>query len=165
MKRLLVLLSFLTPFIASAQTNFSGWDQFSSNRFGFTLKYPDTWDVNEVSNGEYAFKNPYEKLGEFRIIVEEKFDSISASNDLIRLQEENAGSSLSEVGDHQILIYKTMSVLNGVSVEIHHWVIRSGNTLFHCTYKFDSALRNATNLTDEMKMAYQAVESINFSNE
>lgn len=162
MKPTLLILFLLGPLFGMAQTNFPNWDQFRSDRFGFTMKYPDQWDVNEESSGVYSFKNPYERLGTFTIRMDDRGDSTNAISDLERIADDNKGGSLNTIGNRQVYMYKTMSVREGNTVEIHNWIFRHGNYLIYCSYSFDSALMHAPNLVDEMKLAYQTVESMNF---
>ncbi|HCS21516.1 MAG TPA: hypothetical protein DIW47_13315 [Bacteroidetes bacterium] len=160
-----LILSFLLFSASSvfAQTNFNSWHQFQSKPNGFIMKYPVSWEVNEESFGDYLFHNPYERLGVFRIRVDDRGDSATAEADLLKLKEENSGSSLNTLPDRKILMFKTMSIQNGVTMESHQWVICVDTRLYHCSYTFDNALRNAPNLVEEMKMAYQSVESLNFT--
>lgn len=163
MKKLLFLSLLLFGFAAQAQTNFNTWDQFKSSRFGFTMKYPDLWEVNEESNGHYTFHNPYERLGVFRILVDDRGDSATAFNALMRLDQENKGSGLTDLGDKKMVMYKSMVVQDNVQLEVHNWVILANNTLYQCSYTFDTTLRNAPNMVEEMKLAYQTIESMNFT--
>jgi len=163
MKKLLLLCFLLIGVGVHAQTNFNTWDQFQSSRFGFTMKYPDLWEVNEESNGNYTFHNPYERLGMFRITIDDRGDSATAANDLVRLEQENNGSGQMVEGAKKIVMYKSMIVQDGVNLEVHHWVIQVKNTLYRCSYSFDTTLRNAPNLVEEMKLAYQTIESLNFT--
>jgi len=163
MKKLLFLSCLFIGFVAQAQTNFNTWDQFNSSRFGFTMRYPDLWEVNEESNGKYAFQNPYERLGTFCIIIDDRGDSATAYNDLLRLERENNGSR--QMGDElkKMVIFKSVIVQDGINLEVHHWVIQVKNRLYRCSYSFDTTLRNAPNLVEEMKLAYQTIESLNFT--
>lgn len=163
MKTLLLLSFLLVGFAAQAQTNFNTWDQFQSSRFGFTMRYPDLWEVNEESNGNYSFHNPYEHLGMFRVIVDDRGDSATAANDLVRLERENNGIGQTPEGTDKLVMYKSMIVQDGINTEVHHWVIQEKNTLYRCSYSFDTTLRNAPNLVEEMKLAYQTIESLTFT--
>lgn len=159
----LLLFFFLSILSLSAQTNFSNWDQFRSDRFGYSLKYPETWEVNEISNGVYVFRNPYKPLGTFRISVEEHGDSSTARTMLENLKDENSGSSLSTDNTKALLVFKTMSIQNGQDTELHHWVIAAGSRVYFCSYEFPASSRTATNLVEEMKSAYQVIESMQFT--
>jgi len=163
MKKLLFLSFLFIGVVAQAQTNFNTWDQFNSSRFGFSMRYPDLWDVNEESNGIYVFHNPYERLGVFRMIIDDRGDSATATNDLIRLEQENNGSRQMDDDAKKMVIYKSMIVQDGINLEVHHWVFQVKNTLYRCSYSFDTTLRNAPNLVEEMKLAYQTIESLNFT--
>lgn len=163
MKNLILSLLLFTASGVFAQSNFNTWHQFQSKPNGFIMKYPVSWEVNEESIGDYLFKNPYERLGVFRIRVDNRGDSATADADLQKIREENSGSSLNTMADRKILMFKSMSIQNGTTMESHQWVICVGTRLYHCSYTFDSAIRNATNLVEEMKQAYQSVESLNFT--
>src|SRR5688572_9380967 len=103
---LFALCSFLT---LSTQTNFPVWDEFRSDRFGFILQYPDVWNVNEQSNGVYVFKNENEKLGVYKLSVEEVADTNAMQSRLNVLKEENKGSSLVPMpGNRYLMTYKTI---------------------------------------------------------
>jgi|GEM_PF-2295968 len=162
MKKLLFLFAFLLSAGLQAQTNFNSWDEFRSTRFGFTMNYPDSWEVNEESNGNFTFHNPYVHLGVFRIIIDDRGDSATAYNDLIRLAQENNGTGLNDYGNKKLLMYKSMIIQDNVHLEVHHWVILVNSSLYRCSYTFDTNLRDAPNLVEEMKLAYQTMESLNF---
>jgi hypothetical protein len=164
MKNLILSLLLFSATGALAQTNFNNWHQFQSKPSVFIMKYPVSWEVKEENIGEYLFQNPNEKLGTFRIRVEDQGDSATAENVLVKLKDENGGSSMNTLPDRKILMFKTMSVNNGTTLEIHQWVILVDTRLYYCSYSFDSAMRNAPNLVEELKWAYQSVESLNFKN-
>ncbi|MBI1221206.1 MAG: DUF3805 domain-containing protein [Bacteroidetes bacterium] len=162
MKHTLLILLFLLPLAGFAQTNLPGWDEFRSDRFGFTMKYPDQWNVNEISNGIYNFKNPYVRLGTFQLAVTDQGDSMRAKVALQHIADDNEGGSINTLADKEALVYKSMSVQSGVTIEVHHWVFTHENYLFHFTYSFDSSLMHAPNLMEERKQAYQVIETLNF---
>lgn len=164
MKNLILSLLLFSASSVLAQTNFNTWHQFQSKPSVFVMKYPSSWEVKEENIGEYLFQNPNERLGVFRIRVDDQGDSASAENAMLKLKDENSGSSLNALPDRKILMFKTMSIHNGTTVEIHQWVICVDTRLYYCSYSFDSALRNAPNLVEEMKWSYQSVESLNFKN-
>lgn len=164
MKRsLLILLFFVSGSLSLlAQTNFPIWHEFRSDRFRFTIQYPDAWTVNEQANGVYVFRNQNQSLGTYTVVVDENTDSVTAYNKQLALKDENKGSMLSQYGKHSLLTYKTLRIKNGVDEEIHHWVIAVNNRLFIFSYAFPTHLRNATQLVDEMTMAYQIIEMVKF---
>ncbi len=164
MKNLILSLLLFSATGVFAQTNFNDWRQFQSKPSVFIMKYHASWEVKEENIGEYIFRNPNEQLGTFRIRVDDQGDSANAENTLLKLKDDNSGSSINTLADRKILMFKTMSIQNGTTLEVHQWVICVGTRLYYCSYSFDSAMRNAPNLVEEMKMAYQSVESLNFKN-
>ncbi len=164
MRKLLFFCFLALGISTQAQTNFNSWDLFQSTRFGFTMKYPDQWEVNEESNGNFTFHNPYERLGTFRIIIDDRGDSAAAYQNLLRLEQDNNGGGILDYGSRKMVLFKTVIVQDNIQLEVHHWVILVENTLFRCSYTFDTALRNAPNMVEEMKLAYQTIDSLNFTN-
>ena len=166
MKRsFLILLLFTGASLSlSAQTSFPVWNEFRSDRFGFSIQYPDMWTVNEQANGTYVFanKDPQQSLGTYTIVVENNNDSATAQSRQISLRDEHQGSTLTKFGTRSLLTYKTVAVRNGVDLEIHHWIVAVDSRLFLCSYSFPTQLRNSTQMVDELTMAYKMIEMLNF---
>ncbi|TNE81547.1 MAG: DUF3805 domain-containing protein [Bacteroidetes bacterium] len=164
MKNLVVSCLFLLFGTASlqAQTAFSQWDIFKTDRFGFSMKYPDSWVMNEKGNGDYTFKNEVAERGSFRLWVEEKSDSSEAVSVLKSEETANAGARFSALNDRCMVVYKTMSLLRGKDMETHHWTIAYKNKVLHCSFTYEAKKRTDANLKDEIVLAYQMIESITF---
>ena len=164
MKQSLLFLGliFLITGSLKAQTNFNTWAEFQSPEHGLSLKHPESWEVNEVESGFFIFKNPYERLGQFRIKVEVCADSADALLLLDKVEEQQGGVKRSVLEDRVMLTYKVMGIRNGDDLETHYWVIAYGNKLFYCSYEFRVSLRNNPNINEEIKQAYSVIESMHF---
>ncbi len=164
MKNLVVscLFVLLSASGLQAQTNFNKWDVFKTDRFGFSMNYPDSWVMNEKGNGDYTFQNEVADRGSFRLWVEEKSDSSEAVAVLKSEENRNAGSRFSALNDRCMVVYKTIAILRGKDMETHHWTIAYQNKVLHCSFTFEARKRTDANLQEEIVLAYQMIESITF---
>lgn len=162
MKKVLVLCLLLGSVSLKAQTVFNQWEVFKTDRFGFSMNYPDSWVMIEKGNAEYVFKSEVGNRGTFKLKVEEKTDSSAAVAVLKQEEDLNAGSRFSVLNDRCILMYKTMAIVNGSQFETHHWTISAGNKVLYCSFTYDAKKRNDANLKEEILLAYQMIESLSF---
>lgn len=159
------LLSCLIVFLGcycNAQSLNPGWGLFRSERFGFSMEYPQNWVVNESGNARYEFYNLNKKLGVFTVQVMEDFsDSAHVYSRLAEMRDDANGSRLDQEGEKWRLSYKTTILSEGRNYEVSHWAIGFRNRIYLCSYHIESAYRNSPDVMEEAKAAFRMIETLN----
>lgn len=164
MKKTLFLWICLTFVVtAFSQTNNPQWSTFRSERLGFSLDYPDMWDLSEGMFNNYIFSNTTKPYGIFSVKVGDPFvDSAAAAGYFdLRVRELN-DAKVSRAGTYTTLMYKLTIVQNGKNMDIHYWLFVQGNRLYTFSYTVDESLLQNPQVVDEFKSSYGVIETLKF---
>lgn len=163
MKRIMVLLVCVMGAVdLCGQSLNPGWTLFRSERFGFSLEYPQSWIVNETGNGSYEFYNINKKLGLFILDIEEDYtDSAAVYSKLRDLSNEANGANLDASQGKWLLTYKTTILNEGRQYEVFHWAIGYRQRIYYCRYEIESTTKSTPDVQEEVKVAFRMIETLN----
>jgi hypothetical protein len=157
-------LVFLLGIVLGCQDKIQ-FKEFKSDRGWLSLCIPTEWERHmDEDEGTYAFYNPVEWKGTFRITPMKwtrKDSTGNKSEEFISSElSENEGAKKIQIGDWVCAHYKKQTIQEGEELTIYYWATGKQNDLFLCTFTIDRKDENSERSNTELSVVKEVIKSI-----